>query len=291
MPEATTTPELAPGPDASASRPARRWAALVYLLFFLSGLTSLIYEVVWVRRFGEVFGVTTYATSTVLAAFFAGLATGSFCAGRLIDRGRWRPLVVYGLMEGAIGVYALLLPTLLRLIEAAYPAVYTHVGENFSLFTLFRFVASFLVLAIPTTLMGATLPVLSKLMVVGRRRVGDGGGSPLRDQHLRGGGRLHLRRLFPDPALRGIEHHLARGGRQLHLGRRGFVAEPRGESSALGLCLRRRSPRHRRLDRLPTVSYSCCPSSAASRFSPWKWCGRAAWCSSWAGRPTPSRRC
>ena len=50
-------------------------------------------------------------------------------------------------------------------MEATYPAVYAHVGENFSLFTLFRFLASFAVLVIPTTLMGATLPVLSKLMV------------------------------------------------------------------------------------------------------------------------------
>ncbi len=123
MPETATTPERAPAvTEAGTARPTRHWPALVYLLFLLSGLTSLIYEVVWVRRFGEVFGVTTYATSTVLAAFFAGLAVGSFFAGRLIDRGRWRPLVVYGLMEGAIGVYALLLPGLLHLLEAAYPA-------------------------------------------------------------------------------------------------------------------------------------------------------------------------
>ena len=152
-------------PPADRATRHHRWGHVVYLLFFLSGLTSLIYEVIWVRQFGLLFGITTYAVSTVLAAFFAGLALGSYIAGRAIDRTRLHPLVVYGAMEGVIGLYALLLPTLLKLVEAAYPFVYTSLAESFSLFTLFRFVMCFALLAIPTTLMGATLPVLSKLMV------------------------------------------------------------------------------------------------------------------------------
>jgi spermidine synthase len=159
------TETVSAGPAAGLSIGARRWAPLVYVLFFVSGLTSLIYEVIWTRQFGLVFGVTTYAVSTVLAAFFTGLAIGSYVAGRLIDRTRVHPLLIYGAMEGAVGVYALVLPFLLKLVEASYPAVYAQVGENFTQFTLFRFVVSFAVLVIPTTLMGATLPVLSKLMV------------------------------------------------------------------------------------------------------------------------------
>ncbi len=146
-------------------RPISRWAIVIFTLFFLSGMTSLIYEVIWVRKFGLVFGITTYAVGTVLAAFFAGLALGSFVAGRVIDRTRFHPLVVYGAMEGAIGVYALLLPGLLNVVEASYPTVYSQACESFMLFTLFRFIVSFVLLALPTTLMGATLPVLSKLMV------------------------------------------------------------------------------------------------------------------------------
>lgn len=152
-------------PTEVSARSPRRWALLVFLLFFLSGMTSLVYQVVWVRKFGLVFGVTTYAVSTVLAAFFAGLAVGSFLAGRLIDRTRLHPLLVYGLMEGCVGVYALLLPLFLQGVEATYPLIYTQVAGSFSLFTLYRFLVSFVLLAIPTTLMGATLPVLSKLMV------------------------------------------------------------------------------------------------------------------------------
>ncbi len=144
----------------------RRWmGAAIYAIFFVSGATSLIYQVVWGRQFGLVFGITTYAIATVLAAFFAGLALGSFIAGRFIDRTRYHPLAVYGVMCGIVGVYVLLLPGMLRIVEAAYPSVYEGIGESFALFTLFRFLASFVLLLIPTTLMGATLPVMSKLMV------------------------------------------------------------------------------------------------------------------------------
>ena len=158
----TETVTTAPG-RAPQRRPG--WTVVVYLLFFLSGMTSLIYEVVWVKEFGLIFGITTYAVSTVLAAFFAGLAIGSYVAGRVIDRTRLHPLVVYGILEGIIGAYALLLPVLLGMVEGSYPAVYARLAESFSLFTLFRFVVSFVLLAIPATLMGATLPVLSRLMV------------------------------------------------------------------------------------------------------------------------------
>ena len=155
-----TAPQRAAGTDGRSN-----WGVVIFSLFFLSGFTSLIYEVIWIRKFGLVFGVTTYAVSTVLAAFFAGLAIGSYAAGRLIDRTRLHPLRLYGVIEGLIGVYALLLPVLLALVERTYPAVYGRVGESFTLFTLYRFLISFALLVLPTILMGATLPVLSKLMV------------------------------------------------------------------------------------------------------------------------------
>ena len=162
--------------SAGGASPRRRWAIVIYSLFFLSGLTSLIYEVIWVRQFGLVFGITTYAVSTVLAAFFAGLALGSYIAGRMIDRTRLHPLVIYGVIEGIVGVYALLLPLLLKLVERAYPLIYSQFAENFSVFTLFRFIFSLAVLVVPTTLMGATLPVLSKLMVEREDALGMGVG-------------------------------------------------------------------------------------------------------------------
>ncbi len=68
---------------------------LVYFLFFLSGISGLMYEVVWLRMLSRILGNTVYAASTVLAAFMAGLALGSFLIGQFIDRAR-RPLLWYG---------------------------------------------------------------------------------------------------------------------------------------------------------------------------------------------------
>ncbi|MBI2563007.1 MAG: hypothetical protein HYW08_11600, partial [candidate division NC10 bacterium] len=77
--------------------------------FFLSGATGLVYEVIWTRMLGLVFGHTVYAVSTVLAAFMGGLAAGSILFGRLADRSR-HPVRLYGLLEGGIGLYCLATP-------------------------------------------------------------------------------------------------------------------------------------------------------------------------------------
>ena len=61
---------------------------IILILFFFSGASALIYQIVWVRQFGFVFGVTVFAISTVLTAFMAGLALGSIYFGRLVDKGK-----------------------------------------------------------------------------------------------------------------------------------------------------------------------------------------------------------
>ena len=59
---------------------------LLYLCFFCSGLSGLIYQVVWVRMFGNVFGNTIYSASIVVAVFMLGLGVGSYAVGRWADR-------------------------------------------------------------------------------------------------------------------------------------------------------------------------------------------------------------
>src|SRR5918992_2514924 len=76
------------------------------LLFFLSGASALVYQVLWMRLLALVFGVTVHAASTVLAAFMAGLALGSAVAGRLSDRIR-RPLHAFAIAEALVAVTAL----------------------------------------------------------------------------------------------------------------------------------------------------------------------------------------
>ena len=79
-------------------RPIPALLLILAVLFFLSGTSALIYQVLWLRLLGLVFGVTVYAASTVWAVFMAGLAVGSVLGGRAADRVR-RPLVWLGVAE------------------------------------------------------------------------------------------------------------------------------------------------------------------------------------------------
>ncbi len=137
---------------------------LMAACFVLSGATGLIYEVLWARMLGLVFGATTFAISAVLAAFMGGLALGSALAGKLAARIQ-RPLRAYGLLEIGIALYALAVPFLFRLIDSAYALVWEQFHPGFYAFSLWRFVLSCVVLLIPTTLMGATLPVLAAALL------------------------------------------------------------------------------------------------------------------------------
>jgi spermidine synthase len=143
----------------------------ILVLFFLSGACGLVYEVVWMRMLTLVFGATAFATSTILASFFAGLALGSFSFGRVIDRGR-NPLLVYALLEVGIGVFAFLMPVLFAGLSELYVGVSRRFGVDYYELSLLRFVLSFLVLVVPATFMGGTLPVIVKFFARGRERLG-----------------------------------------------------------------------------------------------------------------------
>jgi spermidine synthase len=149
---------------------SRSTILLIGVCFVFSGATGLIYEVLWMRMLGLVFGATTLAVSTVLAAFMGGLALGSALAGRLAHRIR-KPLSVYGWMEIGIAAYALLVPFLFRWVDNLYALIWQQFQPGFFTFSLWRFVLSCLMLLIPTTLMGATLPVLSAALL---RSLGQG---------------------------------------------------------------------------------------------------------------------
>ncbi len=137
---------------------------LVGLCFIFSGATGLIYEVLWARMLGLVFGATTLAVSTVLAAFMGGLALGSALAGKFADRIR-RPLSAYGWLEIGIAVYAVSVPFLFHLVDKLYAIIWQQFHPGFFAFSLWRFLLSCLLLLVPTTLMGATLPILSSALL------------------------------------------------------------------------------------------------------------------------------
>ena len=83
-------------PSSVEARSRQAWLLpALLILFFGSGVSALIYQVLWLRLMGLVFGVTTYAASTVWASFMGGLALASLAAARFGDRVR-RPLMWFG---------------------------------------------------------------------------------------------------------------------------------------------------------------------------------------------------
>ncbi len=145
---------------------------LILGFFFLTGLTGLAYELVWIRLLILAFGSTQFAVTTVLVTFMAGLALGSFIFGRFVDKYH-SPLKVYAGIEILLGIYCILSPLVFSLVREIYlftspsTAAGVHAGFEAS-----QFMLSFLALIVPTTLMGGTLPVLVKYLASASGRVG-----------------------------------------------------------------------------------------------------------------------
>src|SRR5262245_30618736 len=143
----------------SNPKKARRPLLLVAVCFTLSGAAGLIYEVLWMRMLGLVFGATTIAISVVLATFMGGLAFGSSLAAKVAPR-ITRPLRAYAWIEIVIGLYALALPIALRAIGYLDATLWQRIHPGAFSFAIVRFVLAAVVLLIPTAFMGATLPVI-----------------------------------------------------------------------------------------------------------------------------------
>lgn len=126
---------------------------------FLSGMAALVYEIVWMRAFTPVFGLSIHATTAVLCSFMAGLGLGSALAPRVIARWRGSIWLLYALLEVGIGLASILIPHAIGPITQAYVAA--AVLDSAGLATVsVRFGLSFAVMVIPTFFMGLTLPVL-----------------------------------------------------------------------------------------------------------------------------------
>src|SRR6266581_5708651 len=140
----------------------RSSAARAYaVLFFLSGATGLVYELLWVRLLYQAFGSTIQSVTTVVAAYMGGLGLGAWLLGRRVDRDP-RPAALYGRLEIAIGLFGLVSPLVLALVHRGYVAAAGawHLSGEASV--ALRFGLAALVLLVPTTLMGGTLPVLTR---------------------------------------------------------------------------------------------------------------------------------
>ncbi len=141
--------------------------SLVATLFLVSGATGLLYEVAFSKLLGYVFGATAYAVSAVLSAFMAGLALGAHFGGRNAGRVR-RPLMAYGALEMVVGAVCVTSPAALELLTRLYVALARSAPESIWALTLARAGLTGVVVIVPTMAMGATLPLLSRV-VAGER--------------------------------------------------------------------------------------------------------------------------
>jgi spermidine synthase len=144
---------------------------LLYALFLLSGAAGLIYQVVWSRLFHELFGITVYAVTTVLATFLGGLALGGWWLGRAVDR-RSDPLRFYGLLELGIAVSAVVGTLVLRALDPLHVAAANRLAPDSPALVLVRLLLASIVVLPCTILMGGTLPAMTRVFVGRIREIG-----------------------------------------------------------------------------------------------------------------------
>ena len=153
--------------EKSASEP--NLLLLMGVVFFFSGFSSLIYEVVWMRRLSLFFGSDVYSAALTLSAFMGGLTLGSLLAAKYSDHLK-KPLVWYGLLEISIGLYALFFPNFLNMFSGEYRRIYQSFFATAPwLYNSFRILVATVTLLIPTTMMGSTLPLVVKRFAQQRR--------------------------------------------------------------------------------------------------------------------------
>src|SRR6266403_2163031 len=147
--------------DEAQSRGVRLGAPVTVLctIVFLSGIGALIFETLWLRLSGLAFGNSIWSAALILSSFMAGLALGNAIAASSRIR-RWRPLYLYAFLEVLVAVLGCTivfgLPMLGALLRPVWQILWNYQPALLGL----RFVVSFLILLLPTTAMGLTLPVL-----------------------------------------------------------------------------------------------------------------------------------
>ena len=165
---------------------------IVYFLFLFSGITALIYEVVWARMLTLAFGHTVFSVSIVLASFMAGLGFGSYFSGHAINHIGGKKtqsdssslskefsedletsslLLIYGWIEVALFLLCLIVSLILFKFSVIYSWFSFFVPESIVVQNIFKSFLAFILMFVPASLMGATLPIISKYYITDNIRL------------------------------------------------------------------------------------------------------------------------
>lgn len=146
------------------AHPLKTPELIALICFVLSGFAALVYEISWIRKASVIVGGTTYAVSTVLAVFFAGLAIGNHLFGKRTRRQR-TPMKLYGKLEIGVGILCITSVFMLPVIDSFYTSLYDSIQGSILTSLLVRAGLVSICLLPPTILMGATLPLFCRQFV------------------------------------------------------------------------------------------------------------------------------
>jgi tetratricopeptide (TPR) repeat protein/predicted membrane-bound spermidine synthase len=136
---------------------------LLLVLFFFSGFAALMFEVIWSRYIALLYGSSIYSFSILLASFLTGMGIGSIVISRYVDRIK-NKILVFAFVELFIGLIGMCLVIIFPVMEHWFLYLYSNI-YSYNVFMIALFLICFVVLLIPTMLMGATLPLLSAVYV------------------------------------------------------------------------------------------------------------------------------
>ncbi len=146
-------------------------ANALYACFLLSGAAALAYEIVWQRMLTLVFGVSTWSVTAVLTAFMAGLALGSWGIRRYADRCA-NPIRAYAILEFSIALAAFAVSNAIEPLMSVYVQIAHAIEPGFLVSHVIRFLLAFVVFVVPSTLLGATIPLMSRIATAHRDSTG-----------------------------------------------------------------------------------------------------------------------
>ena len=139
-----------------------RWVWLLLVIYFVSGVTGLAYEVLWARMLSLQFGVSIFGVVITVAAFMAGLGGGSLMGARWARFTRFPPLLIFAALEGGVGLYALGIPWLQQLVDTALGSGDAH--TSLTMWYALQGGVALLLLFVPALALGASFPLMLKAL-------------------------------------------------------------------------------------------------------------------------------
>lgn len=145
------------------NQPQQKMLSNLAGIFFISGLSALIYQVCWQRLLFTGFGVDLTSITVIVSVFMAGLGIGAFFGGRIADKFSKNIIILFCLIEFGIGCFGLLSHQLILNLQDML------IHANLVMTAL----GSFILLLFPTFLMGTTLPLLTSFFNQHIQNIGD----------------------------------------------------------------------------------------------------------------------